>query len=199
LRLAVEDRRVKGKSYAALRGLRPPNALLIRALGYLHDTSGRALDVGAGALNETNLLLRTGLRVDAVDRDPVMLSFASRLNNPRLNVVCDDIRNFSIEPELYSLIAVINILPFLPRADLSRVLDSLIGGLSRDGILCCTLFSVDDSWAGEKPHMIFCDRSEAERLFWRLRTIEFSERVYDGFDAESRPKHWHIFRWILQK
>jgi hypothetical protein len=78
-------------------------------------------------------------------------------------------------------------------------LAAIIGGLARNGILCCTLFSVDDSWAGHKPYMTFLTRDEVEGLFRKLRPKEFTERVYDGVDADNSPKHWHIFRCIYQK
>jgi SAM-dependent methyltransferase len=197
--VTVEPGAFQRKSYALLRRDRQPNSLLPRALEFVDKPGGRALDLGAGPLNDTRLLLQAGFTVDAVDRDPVMLSFAARLNDRRLNAIHDDIRNFAIKPEQYSLIVAINTLPFLLRSELTRVLAAIIGGLARNGILCCTLFSVDDSWAGCKPYMTFLTRDEVECFFRELRPKEFTERVYDGVDADNSPKHWHIFRCIYQK
>jgi SAM-dependent methyltransferase len=195
----VEPGPWRRKSYALLRRGRQPNTLVVRALEFVDQPSGHALDLGAGPLNDTRLLLQAGFAVDAVDRDPLMLSLAARLNDRRLNAIHDDIRNFAIEPERYSLIVAINTLPFLLRSDLTEVLAAIIGGLARNGILCCTLFSVDDSWAECKPYMTFLTRDEVEGFFTELRPLEFTERVYDGVDADNSPKHWHIFRCIYQK
>jgi hypothetical protein len=47
--------------------------------------------------------------------------------------------------------------------------------------------------------MSFLARDEAEGFFKELRPIEYTERVYDGVDADDNLKHWHIFRCIYQK
>jgi SAM-dependent methyltransferase len=187
------------KSYASLRAGRPPNLRLIRALKILNHRRGRALDIGAGPLNNTRFLLQAGFKVDAVDKDPVTLSFASNLNDRRLNAVLNDIRNFWIEPEAYSLIVAIHVLPFLPRADLSRTLNSIINGLAKNGILYCTFFGVDDSWARQKRYMSFLSRGEIEVFFNGLQPVELSEHAFDGADADKNLKHWHVFRCMFQK
>jgi trans-aconitate methyltransferase len=60
-----------------LRRGRQPNTLVVRALEFVDQPSGHALDLGAGPLNDTRLLLQSGFAVDAVDRDPLMLSLAA--------------------------------------------------------------------------------------------------------------------------
>ncbi len=187
------------KSYAALRTDRPPNGLILYVLDLLGNKRGRALDIGAGPLNDTRLLLQAGMTVDAIDTDPLILSAASHLNNPRLTAVLDDIRSFRIEPAAYSLIVAIHTLPFLRRADLPRVMSSIVGGLVKNGILCCTFFGGVDSWAKNRPRMTFLSRSEIQPLVTGLHPVEFSELAYDGADAEGKPKHWHIFRCIFRK
>ncbi len=186
-------------SYAALRVGRLPNQLLVDALDLLDVREGRALDIGAGPLNDTRFLLQAGLAVDAVDTDPLILSAASTLNDRRLNAIVDDICNVRIARDAYLLIVAIHVLPFLRRADLPLIMSSIINGLRNSGVLCCTFFGVNDEWAQRRPHMTFLSRSEIESLFPQLRPFEFSELEYDGADANDGPKHWHIFRCILRK
>jgi trans-aconitate methyltransferase len=187
------------QSYAFLRAGRKPNPLVADAVNLLDDKHGRALDIGAGPLNNTRFLLDAGFSVDAIDTDPFFLSLASALNNRRLNAVLADIRNAWIAPDAYSLIVAIHILPFLPRADLPWIMSSIVDGLAKNGILCCTFFGVRDSWAQRGRRMIFLSRSEISPFLTGLKQIEFSELVYDGADAQNRPKHWNIFRCILRK
>jgi trans-aconitate methyltransferase len=187
------------ESYASLRARREPNALLVQAVGLLPVRNGRALDIGAGPLNDSLFLLRAGLSVEAVDSDPHTLSLASELNDPRLTVVPADIREVRITPNAFSLVVAIHVLPFLPRADLLRTLPAIIDGLSEGGILCCTFLGPDDSWAQRRPHMTFLSRSEVSGLLSGLQPIVFAERKYQGVNAKGEPKRWHVFRGILRK
>jgi SAM-dependent methyltransferase len=168
-------------------------------VGLLPVRNGRALDIGAGPLNDSLFLLRAGLSVDAVDSDPHTLSLASELSNPRLNVVRADIRDVRIVPDAFSLVVAIHVLPFLPRADLLRTLPAIIEGLSEGGILCCTFLGPDDSWAQLRPHMTFLSRSEVSGLLSQLQPVVFSEQKYQGANAKDEPKRWHVFRGIFRK
>lgn len=187
------------ETYASLREGRDPNLLLVQALGILKVRSGHALDIGAGPLNDTRFLLRAGFSVDAVDRDPYTLSLATELRDPRFRFVHADIRDVPIAAAAYSLIAAIHILPFLPRADLPRILSSIIDGLSRGGLLCCTFLGPEDSWARQRPHMTFFSYGELQSIFSGLEPIVFSDCQYDGINAKGEPKRWHVLRCILRK
>lgn len=187
------------ESYASLRAGRPPNALLAQAVDLLPVRKGRALDIGAGPLNDSLFLLRAGLSVDAIDSDPHTLSLAAGLNEPRLNVVRADIRDVRIATNAYSLIVAIHVLPFLPRADLFRTLAAIVDGLADRGILCCTFLGPDDSWAQRRPRMTFLSRLELTALLSQLQPILFSEHRYHGANAKDEPKRWHVFRCIFRR
>lgn len=187
------------ESYASLRAGRKPNTLLIQALELLHGRTGRALDIGAGPLNDSLFLLRAGLSVDAVDNDVQTLALASEVSDPRLNVVRCDIRDFRIAPGEYSLVVAIHVLPFLPRADLEQTVDAMVAGLCGGGIVCVTFLGPDDSWAQRRRRMTFVSRDEVEVLFAGLEPLVFSERRYAGVNAKDEPKRWHVLRCIFQK
>jgi SAM-dependent methyltransferase len=176
-----------------------PSSLLIDALAMLTERTGRALDIGAGPLNDTRFLLRAGFAVDAVDHDPVILSLASKINERQLNAIHGDIRDLRIARESYTIAVAIHVLPFLLRSDLVVVISSIIDGLVDGGVLCCTLLGADDSWAAQRPRMTFLSRSEIDTLFSPLRWLACSELRYIGTDAQEQPKHWHVFRCILRK
>jgi SAM-dependent methyltransferase len=194
--METRDRR---ETYASLRAGREPNLLLLQALDILKVRNGRALDIGAGPLNDTRFLLRAGFSVDAVDRDPHTRALAAGLRDPRFKFVHADIRDVPIEANAYSLMLAIHVLPFLPRTDLPRIISSMVDGLCQGGILCCTFLGPDDSWAQKRPHMAFYARSELDSLFSRLQSIVVSDCAYDGTNAKDEPKRWHVLRCIFRK
>ncbi len=191
----AEDRR---ETYAALRLEGEPNRLVVDGQKVMPVRCGRALDIGAGALANSRYLLQAGMTVDAVDTDPLTRRLAAALNHPRLNAIHRDVRFIPMELGAYSLIVAIHVLPFLPREAFSAVIPAIVDGLADNGILCGTLFGVRDGWAGKRP-LTFLTKSEVVTYFSRLQPIIFSEAEYDGVDAQNGPKHWHVFRFILQK
>jgi len=188
------------ESYASLRAGRQANGLLVEAVGLLQGRAGRALDLGAGPLSDSLLLLRAGFTVDAVDNDPHTQALAAELEDAsRLEVILADIRDLRPAAGAYALIVAIHVLPFLPRGDLLRTVPAIVDGLAEDGLLCCTLLGPEDGWAGRRPRMTLLPRSEVGGLFGDLAPVVFSERTYDGTDARGEPKRWHDFRCILRK
>jgi SAM-dependent methyltransferase len=186
-------------TYAMLRAGQAESAMLVDALHLLGIRDGRALDLGAGPLNDTRFLLRAGFTVDAVDWDWHSFSLASALNDARLNFIHADMRNVLFTADSYALVVAINVLPFLPRADLPRIVSSITDALSEGGVLCCSVLGLDDSWAQQKPWMTFFSRAEFHDLFSQLRPIVASERKYDAMDALGEPKRWHIMRCLFRK
>ena len=186
-------------SYAQLRVGNRPSALLIDAFHSLRVNNGRALDIGAGPLNDSRWLLKMGFSVDAVDPDPVTFALGTSWKESRLTVIPADIRDVSIAPASYSVVVAIHVLPFLGRADLSRTMSGIIHGLCVGGVLCCTFLGCEDSWAVQRRPMTFLERWEIQELTSRLHPLRFSEHNYAGWDAENRPKRWHVFRCISRK
>lgn len=186
-------------SYAAIRKSGAPNTLLVATLGLLGGRGGHALDLGAGPLNNSRLMLRAGLTVDAVDRDPNSAAIAAEMNEPRLKLFECDIRDLEVAPATYALIAAIHIFPFLPHEDVATIAPGIAGGLGAGGLLCCTFFGQRDSWARNRPRMSFHAREEIDILFAGLETMRFSEREYDGSDAKGERKHWHLYRCIFRR
>lgn len=185
-------------TYASLRAGRGPNALVVEALGVLGGVRGRALDLGAGPLNDTRFLLELGFSVEAVDTDPCTLALAAAWRHPRLRVVHADVRDVPVAAGAYSFMVAIHVLPFLPEADVRRVAAAMAGGLAAGGVLCCTFFGPEDAWAG-RPGRTFLRASEAGALFPRLEPVVLREDRYDGVDARDAPKHWHVVRCVFRR
>ncbi|MGW4967243.1 class I SAM-dependent methyltransferase [Nonomuraea sp. NPDC004186] len=186
-------------TYASLRAGRGPNSLVVEGLGVLGDVRGRALDIGAGPLNDTYFLLAAGFSVDAVDTDPCTVSLAATRRHPRLKVLHADVRDLDIAAGVYSFMVAIHVLPFLPRADVVRLAEAMTGGLAPGGVLCCTFFGPEDAWAGRRQGRTFVRGAAAGAVFQRLEPVVLREERYDGIDARDEPKHWHVVRCIFRK
>ncbi len=185
-------------TYASIRPQAPANQLVREALGMLSGGS-RALDVGAGSLGDTRLLLDAGLHVDAVDIDRFSTDCAVRIRNPRLRALCSDIRDMDLGERVYCLVVAIHVLPFIPRDQLASVCARLAASLHGDGVLCATLFGVRDAWAQLRPHMSFVGRGEIASLFPGLSIVSCREHEYLGRDVHGSDKQWHVIRIILQR
>jgi SAM-dependent methyltransferase len=178
-------------TYAALRAHGRPNPLVVEAMEHVGCRAGRALDIGAGPLNDTRYLLRQGFAVDAVDPDPLSRDMASALIDGSLNFMHGKVEHLTLEPSTYQFAVSIHALPFVARAALERVARSIAR--------CCTLFGTDDGWAVKRPRMTFLARAEVLALFAGLESIALEEERYWGTDAHDRPKRWHVFRCIFRK
>jgi SAM-dependent methyltransferase len=188
------------ETYASLRTGGTPNSLLVDAVGLLgQGRSGLALDVGAGPLNDTRFMLRAGLRVHAIDRDPRTIAIAGELDDPGLSVTRADIRDVPVAAGAYALVVAIHVLPFLPREDVALVVSALVGGVASGGIFCATFLGPDDAWADSRPHMTFTGRAKVTAMLAGLDPVELSERRYDGRNASGEPKRWHVVRCICRK
>ena len=71
---------------------KPPRKLLTKVA----TTGGYALDLGAGALNDTRYLLEQGYEVDVVDSNPSILELGKDLKKVRLFVSRFDAFDFPI-------------------------------------------------------------------------------------------------------
>ena len=185
-------------TYASIKRQSRPNQLVLEALQLVRGGT-RALDVGAGSLCDTRLLLGAGLHVDAVDIDRFSLECASRIDHPKLHVSCADIRQLELAVNVYSLIVAIHTLPFIQKDQLAAVCAKLAASLEVDGAICATFFGARDEWAPIRPRMSFVTPEEVASLFSHLSPILCQESEYDGHDVHGNAKHWHVIRVIFRK
>ncbi len=183
-------------SYASLTESKVPNRLLVETLSLLPEFSGKALDVGAGALSDSLFLAKAGFEVDAIDPDDVSARIAAEILHPRLHFFHTRIENFEVLHNTYHIINASRVLPFLSRDLFDTIVPRLVEGLTDDGILCATIFGDRDGWA-EKDSMTCISRSEAEALLPHIVTLR--EREFDGPTVSGTQKHWHVFEMIAKK
>ena len=92
---------------------KPPRSLLVKALPYVHERN-TALDLGAGALNDSMYLLSEKFaHVIAVDKNPVATDIAAGLPPERFTYTISSLESFNFPPTVADLITAQYALPFI--------------------------------------------------------------------------------------
>jgi 2-polyprenyl-3-methyl-5-hydroxy-6-metoxy-1,4-benzoquinol methylase len=152
--------------------------------GFLRDnvellpTSGRALDVAAGEGRNAVFLALLGLEVDAVDISEVGLAKASQLADEAgvaLTTIVADLSDYSITPESYDVVVVIN---YLQR----DLIDDLRAALKPGGIVVYETYTVaqlDIPGAHHLRREYLLEPGELAAFFKGFEVIAYSETADD--------------------
>ncbi|MDE2173597.1 MAG: class I SAM-dependent methyltransferase [Patescibacteria group bacterium] len=175
-----------------------PRPLLIKGLQFV-EHPGKALDMGAGALNETRFLLQRGFQVTALDREKNIAQIACELDSSKLTVVVSIFEEFDFPIEEYDLICALYSLPFIGPDSIPKVVGGICNALRPHGVFCGVFFGPRDSWNTPDSHMSFHTEKEIRTLLSPLQIISIDEREYDGETVSRNKKHWHIFDVIVKK
>ena len=177
----------------------PPRELLGRALQFVPER-GSAIDVGAGALNDTRFLLDEGfVSVTALDSAPIAQDIADTMPAKRFRYVISTFEAFDFPVAAYDLVNAQYALPFVRPDHYDRVFAAVLATLRPGGIFTGQFFGDRDDWAGT-PNMTFHSRSSALQLLAPLTLIEFTEEDDPASTTLSgQPKHWHLFHFIARR
>lgn len=174
---------------------RGPRPLLTEALGFVKKKE-RALELGAGTLNEAKILIQNGFKeVVAVDKNEQ--AFRGR-DSTGISLVVVSIEDFDYEKEAYDLISAQYSLSFLPKNTLLKVMEEIKMALATEGIFCGNLFGNHDSWNG-RENMSFFSTEETKEQLEGLELIKFQEEERDAATVLGNQKHWHVFNFIAKK
>jgi SAM-dependent methyltransferase len=185
------------KGYINTTKNKPPRELLVRALGYLKDKEA-ALDLGAGALNESKYLLNNGFKkVIAVDKEE-NLDLINEINNKAFTFEKVAIEDYIFPKSTFSLINAQFILPFIKRDDIKRIINSISNSLKAEGIFVGQFFGIKDDWSSA-PDIYAYTEKEVKEFLADLDITYFQEEEKDGQTAMDGEKHWHLFHFIAKK
>jgi tellurite methyltransferase len=177
---------------------KPPRHLLVKALPYV-KTKDNAVDLGAGALNDTVYLLSDGFNhVTAVDKEPVAKEIAIQLPPEKFQYVISSLEKYAFPIESFDLVSAQYALPFIPSEHFDEVWGLIRKSLKTDGIFTGQLFGDRDEWSGSK-NMTFHTVVEARKLLSDFELISFEEEEADKATAAGIMKHWHVFHFIARK
>lgn len=175
---------------------RPPRRALVESMKFVANKD-RALDLGAGALQDSEYLLEQGFKeVVAVDSEP---SVQNKSNyNEHLQIVISSFEDFNFPTDSFDLVNAQYSLPFTNPQHFERVLAAVKNSLKKEGVFVGQLFGNRDGW-NQNGSMTFLTKEEATNLIENMEVIKFSEEEKDGKTAAGEDKHWHIFNLILRK
>lgn len=167
--------------------------------------TGRALDLGAGNGEVALWLDKFGFDLDAVERDPDLFQgLLEATIETGIKCIHADVREYTFEPEAYSLITAFGLLHFLRPTNLWTVADQVVGSLVPGGLFLCEVFSTDDP--GFEYHRVsgarmiepntfidpstktpihYFQPSELERIFAPLQVLEVEEYRRIDHDSED--------------
>ena len=173
-----------------------PNPLLEEAIIFCNGP--RALDLGAGPLNDARFLSEKGFSVIAVDKSDNIIELAKATKNI-VPVVCL-FNEYDFPTHYFDLINSQWSLPFNDPLSFRRVFKSMKASLKSDGILCITLYGTRDDWAQMKQaSMTFLTRKDVNDLLSGMEIIKFQEKEEDIQRLDKKEmKHWHVF-YILAR
>ena len=171
---------------------KPPRKLLTKVA----TTGGYALDLGAGALNDTRYLLEQGYEVDVVDSNPSILELGKDLKKVRLFVSRFDAFDFPIAK--YDLINAGDAFPFNPPETFDAMIARLAASLKPGGVFVGQFFGVEDSWSNDKK-MTFHTKEQVAALLKGFAVSHFEETKKEGKTAMGQNKFWHVFNVIATR
>jgi len=177
---------------------REPQPLLIEAIEHVR-AKNEALDLGAGALNDTKYLLSQGFRhVTALDIEPAAQEIADALPADRFAYEIASLNDFVFMPGYYDLVNAQYALPFAAPGTLEGVFGKIKGSLTDSGIFVGQFFGDRDEWNAPQFKMSFVTEEEARELLKDLDILKFQEEEKEDIAIRGGTKHWHLFHVIAR-
>lgn len=183
-----------------------PRPLLMQALEIYNKSPNKekkALDLGAGAGNETAFLLQNGWTVWANDREKESIEIISTRKDiqPYKDNLMLIQKSFTDIPwdnlPLFTMIYAIYALPFLDKNNFHHVWNAVVSHLETDGILAVSFFGPKHQVFGwwEARNMSFFTKKEILELFKDF-DIKIFEELCEKNDENIME---HVFTVIAQK
>lgn len=175
----------------------PPSPLLEEALSYCQGN--KAIDVGAGPLNDANFLVQKGFEVTALDNSPLMAEIA--MEYPDITPIVSNFDTFDFPKNTYNLINSQWSLSFNPPDTFDAMFSNIKESLKPSGVFCFTLYGKNDEWAKSKKDMTFINsKSEVQSLLSGFDILKLEEEDADIKNKHNEnTKHWHVYYVIAKK
>lgn len=178
-----------------------PNKLLIQGLKYVIEKNA-ALDIGAGSLVDSKLLLKDGFNyVYAIDTDKTALEIAQTINDKNFIFKNTSINKFRLKKNFYDVINAQYVLPYLSKKEIEILLPKINKSLKCDGIFIGQFFGEKDSWNVKGDYRTYYTKKSIITLLKSLdfKILFFSCEQGDGFSRLGKPKYKQIFHFIVKK
>jgi len=183
-----------------------PRPLLVQALQIFDEhpsTEKKALDLGAGAGNDTALLLKNGWQVWANDKEAEAIQVISMRTDiepyrQHLTLICASFTELPWDTlPLFDLVYAGYALPFIDRDNFAGVWDTIVNALQPQGILAVHFFGAHHegfNW-WERRNMNFFTKEEIVHLLNGFEIIALEESA----DINERGIMDHSFSVVAKK
>ena len=166
----------------------------------IKTTTGKAIDIGCGAGNDTVYLLKNGWNVISIDKENVEERISKRLSLEELKRFKFQKQNFEdMKLEETDLIVANYSLSFCYKQKFDEMWKTIKKNICNDGYFVGNFFGIKDSWNRDESNMTFLTKEQVLDLFEEFDVIKFKEIEKDGLTGLGNMKHWHIFNVIAKK
>ena len=171
----------------------PPHDLLVKAISYVKGT-GKAIDIGGGALRDAKYLLQQGFDVTVIDKSPLLEKEVTKIKDERLHSFVTSFEDFQFPVDEYVLASAMHSLSYCDSEHFSRVIKNIKSSLKKGGVFCGQMYGAYDQWS-KSLLRTYQTVDEARTYLKDMEIIFFQEEKTES----GRTKHWHIFDFIVQK
>lgn len=181
---------------------------LLEEIFFKLDLGSYFLDLGCGQGRDSLFMLTKGFKVDAVDISSQAIKEIkkriklNKLNNKNINLFNQDIGEFKITEDKYSIINAFNSLQFLSKIDGLKVINNIKKNLRINGYVIISGFTVFDFFYNKKNlTKCFFNQNELKDIFSNFNIIKYQEIIIEDKGHEGFNKaHKHaIVQIIAQK
>lgn len=161
------------------------------------------LDLGCGQGRDSLFMAKQGFQVTAVDKSIEGINNLKQLakenNFEKIQVICQDIKDFEIEKDKYSIINVFNASQFLKKEDALKIIKALKENLKINGFIIIEGFTAKDPLFKEGRG--FFKPKELQNLFSDFKIILYKEAIIDdaGHPGFEQPHQHGVVRLIAKK
>lgn len=185
-----------------------PNGLLLKIIDQINPGTC-FLDLGCGQGRDSLFMLQHNFQVTAVDKSSTGLKSIvdfielNQLPLAKIKLLCQDIANFDIENNKYTVINIFNSLQFLLKSDALRLIKKSQSALLKTGYIVISGFTVDDLFFKEaiNKNRCFFESQELKKLFSNFKIVFYKEEnILDkGHVGDLQPHQHGLVKIIAQK
>lgn len=177
---------------------RPLRQLLLDTMEYV-KRPGKALDIGAGALKESQFLLDKGFEVTAFDSEPAAAAIAKTIHNDKFHFQKASYSEFKYPQQEYDLVLAMYALPFTPPEQFDKVMRGVLGAVKPGGIFAGHFFGEQDEWNSGQNNMSFLSEPTLHALFKDFEELYLREQKGEDSTDSGGMKYWHIYHIIARR
>jgi tellurite methyltransferase len=172
-----------------------PNRLLVKITKNLKK-AGEFLDLGCGQGRDSFYMSRHGFKVTAVDSSRIAIN---QINNciKQKKIIdfaaeCKNIKNFTIKPSKFNIIAATSVLQFLAKKDSLNTIEKIKKNISRKGLIVLTSFTAKN--LPSKRRKSYFESGEMKGLFPKSKfkiLYYFEGTIKDSGHIGAPGPHYH--------